>query len=45
MLKKQLSEDLIKATKNRNQESINTIRLILASIKDKEIQLRSENKN
>ena len=45
MLKKQLTENLIAAVKKKDKESINTIRLILASIKDKEIQLRSENKN
>ena len=44
MLKKQLSEDLIKAVKNKDQESINALRLIIAAIKDKEIALRSENK-
>tara|TARA_Y100000590_G_scaffold17807_1_gene21282 strand:- start:77 stop:532 length:456 start_codon:yes stop_codon:yes gene_type:complete len=44
MLKKQLTEDLIKAVKNKDQESINALRLIIAAIKDKEIALRSENK-
>ena len=45
MLKKQLTDDLVTATKNKDKESINAIRLILAAIKDKEIALRSEDKN
>ena len=45
MLKKQLTDGLITAIKNKDKESINTIRLILAAIKDKEIALRSEDKN
>ena len=45
MLKKQLTDDLVTAIKNKDKESINTIRLILAAIKDKEIALRSEDKN
>mgnify|MGYP001162371461 CR=1 FL=1 len=46
MLKKQITEQLIKAVKNKDKESINAIRLILAAIKDKEILLRSsEGKN
>ena len=45
MLKKQLTDALITAIKNKDKESINTIRLILAAIKDKEIALRSEDKN
>tara|TARA_Y100000590_G_scaffold395106_1_gene474802 strand:+ start:789 stop:1250 length:462 start_codon:yes stop_codon:yes gene_type:complete len=45
MLKNKLTEGLIKAIKNKDKESINTIRLIIAAIKDKEIALRSENKN
>ena len=45
MLKKQLTDDLVTAVRNKNKESINTIRLILAAIKDKEIDLRSEDKN
>ena len=45
MLKKQLAENLIIAVKNKDKESINAIRLILAAIKDKEIALRSEGKN
>ena len=44
MLKKQLTDDLITAIKNKDKESINAIRLILAAIKDKEIALRSEGK-
>jgi len=45
MLKKQLTDDLVTAVKNKDKESINTIRLILAAIKNKEIALRSEDKN
>ena len=45
MLIKQLTDKLITAVKNKDKESINTIRLILAAIKDKEIALRSEDKN
>ena len=45
MLKKQLAENLIIAVKKKDKESINAIRLILAAIKDKEIALRSEDKN
>ena len=45
MLKKQLTDDLVTAIKNKDKESINSIRLILAAIKDKEIALRSEDKN
>ena len=45
MLKKQLTDGLITAIKNKDKESINAIRLILAAIKDKEIALRSEDKN
>tara|TARA_B100000586_G_C20036173_1_gene395502 strand:- start:158 stop:619 length:462 start_codon:yes stop_codon:yes gene_type:complete len=45
MLKKQLTDDLVTAIKNKDKESINAIRLILAAIKDKEIALRSEDKN
>ena len=41
MIKKQILEDLNTALKNKNKESINTIRLILAAIKDKEILIRS----
>ena len=44
MLKKQLTDGLITAIKNKDKESINAIRLILAAIKDKEIALRSEDK-
>ena len=44
MLKKQLTDDLVTAIKNKDKESINAIRLILAAIKDKEIALRSEGK-
>ena len=44
MLKKQLTENLIAAVKKKDKESINTIRLILAAIKDKEIAIRSEGK-
>ena len=45
MIKKQLTDGLITAIKNKDKESINAIRLILAAIKDKEIDLRSEDKN
>ena len=45
MLKKQLTENLVSAIKTKNKESTNVIRLILAAIKDKEIALRSEDKN
>ena len=45
MLKKQLTDDLITAVKNKDKEKTDTIRLILAAIKDKEIALRSEDKN
>ena len=45
MLKKQLTDDLVTAVKNKDKESINTIRLILTAIKNKEIALRSEDKN
>ena len=45
MLKKQLTDHLVTAVKNKDKESINTIRLILAAIKNKEIALRSEDKN
>ena len=44
MLKKQLTENLIAAVKKKDKESINTIRLILAAVKDKEIAIRSEGK-
>ena len=44
MLKKQLTDDLVTAVRNKDKESINTIRLILAAIKDKEIAIRSEGK-
>ena len=44
MLKKKLTENLIAAVKKKDKESINTIRLILAAIKDKEIAIRSEGK-
>ena len=45
MLKKQLTDDLITAVKKKDKESINTLRLVIAAIKDKEISLRSESKN
>ena len=45
MLKKQLTDDLVTAIKNKDKESMNALRLILAAIKDKEIALRSEDKN
>ena len=45
MLKKQLTANLVIAIKNKDKESVNAIRLILASIKNKEIALRSKNKN
>ena len=44
MLKKKLTEDLIVAVKKKDKESINTIRLMLAAIKDKEIAIWSEGK-
>jgi len=44
MLKKQLTKNLIAAVKKKDKESINTIRLILAAIKDKEIAIRSDGK-
>ena len=44
MLIKQLTDKLITAVKNKDKESINTIRLMLAAIKDKEIAIRSEGK-
>ena len=44
MLKKQLTENLIAAVKKKDKESINTIRLILAAIKDKDIAIRSDGK-
>ena len=44
MLKKQLTENLIAAVKKKDKESISTIRLILAAIKDKEIAIRSDGK-
>ena len=44
MLKKQLTENLIAAVNKKDKESINTIRLILAAIKDKEIAIRSDGK-
>jgi len=45
MLKKKLTDDLIIAIKKKDKESVNTLRLMIAAIKDKEIALRSENKN
>jgi len=45
MLKKQLTDNLVSAIKTKNKESTNVIRLILPAIKDKEIALRSEDKN
>ena len=44
MLKKKLTENLIAAVKKKDKESISTIRLILAAIKDKEIAIRSDGK-
>ena len=41
MLKKNFTSALIKAIKKKDQQVVNTIRLILAVIKDKEISLRS----
>ena len=41
MLKKEITTALIQATKKQDKDSINTIRLILAVIKDKEISMRS----
>ena len=38
-------EELIKAVKKKDKESVNTLRLILAALKDKEIALRSEEKS
>ena len=43
MLKKKLTDDLIIAIKKKDKESVNTLRLMIAAIKDKEIALRSEN--
>ena len=45
MLKKQLTESLIAAVKNKDKESINTIRLIIAAIKDKEIAIKTDHKD
>ena len=45
MLQKKLNEELIKAVKKKDKESVNTLRLILAALKDKEIALRSEEKS
>ena len=45
MLKKKLTDDLIIAIKKKDKESVNTLRLMIAAIKDKEIALRSENNN
>ena len=44
MIKKQILEDLNIAIKNKNKESISTIRLMLSAIKDKEILIRSDKK-
>jgi len=41
MLKQEITTALIQATKKQDRDSINTIRLILAVIKDKEISMRS----
>ena len=41
MLKKNFTAALIKAIKKKDQSAVNTIRLMLAIIKDKEISLRS----
>ena len=45
MLKKQLTDSLIAAVKNKDKESINTIRLIIAAIKDKEIAIKTDHKD
>ena len=45
MLLKKINEELIKAVKKKDKESVNTLRLILAALKDKEIALRSEEKS
>ena len=45
MLQKKINEELIKAVKKKDKESVNTLRLILAALKDKEIALRSEEKS
>ena len=45
MLQKKINEELIKAVKQKDKESVNTLRLILAALKDKEIALRSEEKS
>ena len=45
MLQKKNNEELIKAVKKKDKESVNTLRLILAALKDKEIALRSEEKS
>ena len=41
MVKQEITTALIQATKKQDKDSINTIRLILAVIKDKEISMRS----
>ena len=45
MLQKKINEELIKGVKKKDKESVNTLRLILAAFKDKEIALRSEEKS
>ena len=45
MLQKKINEELIKGVKKKDKESVNTLRLILAALKDKEIALRSEEKS
>jgi len=42
MLKKLITEDLIKSMKEKNQKRVSTLRLINSSIKDLEISLRSK---
>ncbi|MFL2834201.1 MAG: GatB/YqeY domain-containing protein [Alphaproteobacteria bacterium] len=42
MLKKLITEDLIKSMKEKNQKRVSTLRLINSSIKDFEISLRSK---
>ena len=45
MLKKKITDSLQISIKDKEKESINTIRLILAALKDKEIAMRTEGKS
>ena len=45
MLKKQLTESLKQAIINKDKDSVRTLRLILAVLKDKEISERSNGKS